>query len=121
MIQYQRSPPQLSIDGLPLIGGPLYSGNGDGLNNTALEAEPDVGPIPAGAWQIVEWAAHYEDKGPNVAILAPVGHDACGRSGFLIHGDNSAGNFSASHGCIIAGPSLRDALHASGEIELEVI
>jgi len=43
-----------------------------------------------------------------------------GRSGFLIHGDNSKHNFSASEGCIILSRSTRDAISSSGITRLEV-
>ena len=42
--------------------------------------------------------------------LAPRGHRAHGRDGFMIHGDNPALNFSASQGCIILGLVLRELI-----------
>ena len=48
------------------------------------------------------------------------GHDANGRSAFLVHGDNSAGNHSASHGCIILNRIVRDRMRRSGDMGLEV-
>lgn len=104
----------------PLILGHGYSGNGIGLNNPDMEATPDVGPIPRGGWAIVTWHDTYEDKGPCVAELQPVGHDAHGRTGFLIHGDNAAMDNSASHGCIIANHDIRQKLRDSGDLKLEV-
>lgn len=106
---------------IPPAAPKTYSGHDAGLNNPAMEAVHDVGPIPAGNWRIVQWHDTYEDKGPVVAQLEPVGHDAHGRSGFLIHGDNALGNFSASHGCIIAPRIVRDVLKSTGDTELEVI
>lgn len=100
--------------------GTGYSGHGVGLDNPDLETMANVGPIPRGEWRIMRWDDVHGDKGPIVAILAPMHHDAHGRSAFLIHGDNSAGNHSASHGCIIAGPEIRKALRASGETKLVV-
>jgi hypothetical protein len=101
--------------------GTGYSGFEGGLDNPAMEQVPDFGPIPLGQWQIVAWRDEYEDKGPCVAQLSPVGHDAFGRSGFLIHGDNAELNHTASHGCIIASHDIRQQLRDSGEIQLEVI
>ncbi len=46
-----------------------------------------------------------------------------GRGGFLIHGDNAAANFTASDGCIVAGPAIRQQiadLVATGEDQLTV-
>jgi hypothetical protein len=56
-----------------------------------------------------------------VAVLSPVGHDAHGRSSFLIHGDNSLGNHTASHGCIILSRMVREKMRASGDMDLEVV
>jgi hypothetical protein len=101
--------------------GTGYSGFGPGLDNPDMEAEHNIGPIPRGDWQIVRWDDHHGEKGPQVAVLEPVGHDAHGRSAFLIHGDNPDLNHGASHGCIIASRAIRDALRASGETALRVI
>lgn len=98
-----------------------YSGHGVGLNNGALEAEACIGPIPKGRWHIAEWFDNYKDKGPIVARLEPVGHDAHGRSGFLIHGDNAAMNYTASDGCIIANRNVRTNWRASNDKDIEVI
>lgn len=103
-----RFPPSHQVPG-------AYSGHGAGLNNPAMEATACVGPIPAGWWRIVRWDAVHGDKGKVVAVLAPVGHDAHGRSAFLVHGDNAAANHTASDGCIIApGESNRAAMQATG-------
>jgi hypothetical protein len=101
--------------------GTGYSGFGIGLNNGALEAEPDIGPIPKGKWKIARWDDVHGEKGPIVAVLNPIGHDAHGRTGFLIHGDNAAMNHTASHGCIIANRNIRTNWRASKDMDLEVI
>lgn len=121
-IQFRQRTGEISIDGLVLGQYPLcYSGHGAGLDNPVMEAAHNFGVIPAGGWKIVEWLDHYEAKGPQVARLSPVGHDAHGRSGFLIHGDNQEMNHTASEGCIIAPRAVRDRLRESGETELEVV
>ncbi len=97
-----------------------YAGHGAGLNNPLAQAEADVGPIPAGQWQIDKWFDAYEDKGPVVAQLSPYGFEPFGRSGFLIHGDNQAMNFTASLGCIILARPLREQIRASGVTTLTV-
>jgi hypothetical protein len=51
--------------------------------------------------------------------LTPVGHDAFGRDGFLIHGDNLTHD--ASTGCIILPPEIRDMIAASEDRDLEVV
>lgn len=78
-----------------------YSGHGEGKNNPAMEAVRAVGPIPAGWWRITRWDDRHGEKGPTVAVLAPVGHDAHGRTDFLVHGDSASNPGGASLGCII--------------------
>lgn len=118
MWTYSQKTGELSHDGK--LAGSGYSGFGAGLNNGDLEALVNEGPIPRGSWQIVRWDDHHADKGPVVAVLEPVGHDAHGRSGFLVHGDNAEANHTASHGCIIAARSIRESWRASGDMELGV-
>jgi hypothetical protein len=129
---YQQSSGKLFRDGA--LVGIGYSGRDSGLNNPVAEALEGVGPIPKGEWII---GAFFDDpggKGPIVARLTPVlfeiGLDGkpildedgdkitvddftCGRSGFMIHGDNGAGNHSASHGCIILARPYRIAIRDS--------
>lgn len=110
------------ITGLPTMPQAVaYSGHGAGLNNPALERVAGVGPIPRGKWKIVRWEDHHGDLGPQVAILAPDGWDAHGRSFFRIHGDDEAMNHSASDGCIIASRAIRDAWRATGEMFFTVV
>lgn len=101
--------------------GTGYSGHGVGLDNPDKEDMPNIGPIPRGEWEILRWDDHHGEKGPQVAVLSPVGHNAHGRSAFLIHGDTAELNHTASHGCIIASRAIRDALRASGETRLMVV
>lgn len=100
--------------------GICYSGFGKGLNNPRLEASADIGPIPAGKYEITDWSVlPYENKGPLVAHLMPA-EIFTTRSGFLIHGDNPDQDYTASHGCIIASYSIRKQLYQSGITVLEV-
>ena len=109
----------LASDGeLQAVG---YSGHGAGLNNPSAEMEPDIGPIPRGEYLIGAFFTDPE-KGPIVAHLTPIpGTNVFGRSGFMIHGDNSAGNESASLGCIILPHPARAAIQASGDYSLKVV
>jgi len=50
--------------------------------------------------------------------LTPMGHNALGRSGFMIHGNNVQNN--ASQGCIILGPAIRQQVAGSGDAQLVV-
>jgi hypothetical protein len=101
--------------------GTGYSGAGrtlaEGRNNPAMEAVRMKGPIPAGQW-LVGPAGTNAQTGPVSMDLTPVGHDAHGRTAFLIHGDNSANN--ASEGCIIMARGIRDEIAASPDRELMV-
>ena len=70
-----------------------------------------VGPIPRGAWRIEPFRDDPGGKGPVVAHLTPIeGTETFGRAGFMIHGDNSALNHSASEGCIVAPRFIRDQI-----------
>lgn len=50
--------------------------------------------------------------------LTPIGHNALGRSGFMIHGNNVQNN--ASQGCIIPGSAIRQQIAGSGDTQLLV-
>jgi hypothetical protein len=115
---YHQSTGELSLNGKVVATG--YSGHDKGMNNADSEGEKNVGPIPRGEWSIGE-AFKHETKGPVVMKLTPVGHDARGRSGFLIHGDNSKMDRSASEGCIILERAARDKIAESGFKKLLVV
>jgi hypothetical protein len=103
----QRTGRLLTPDGKPMTIG--YSGHGQGLNNPDMEHVVAVGPIPRGLWKM--GAPYNSGKVGRLAIpLSPEGHGAHGRSAFLVHGDNTKGNRSASNGCIIAPHPIRQAL-----------
>ena len=95
-----------------------YSGSGVGRNNPAEQAVPNVGPIPQGRYSIgPEFDAPVQ--GPCTMRLTPEGHDALGRDGFLIHGDNAAHD--ASQGCIVLPIEARQAIAANSDRDLQVI
>ena len=107
--------------------GAGYSGKGEGLNNPFQQAMPgapgkaDAGPIPSGNYTVGTMFDNKGKTGPGSMRLTPdAGNDMHGRSGFLIHGDNSKHNFSASEGCIILPRGARDAISSSGITRLEV-
>lgn len=118
MIEYEQTRGDILIRNTQIGVG--YSGFGPGLDNPDMEEVPNVGPIPRGLYDIVRWDDHHGDKGPQVAVLKPHGHNAHGRSAFLIHGDSPEMNHTASHGCIVASKTIRNALRASGETQLKV-
>lgn len=112
---YSQSSGELIHDGEMVATG--YSGTGAGRNNPAEQAVPNVGPIPQGRYKIgPEFEAPVQ--GPCTMRLTPDGHDALGRGGFLIHGDNSTHD--ASTGCIILPFECRQQIAASEDRQLEV-
>ena len=99
-----------------------YSGYGVGKNNRAMEGVANVGPIPRGEWTIVGQPFDDPEHGPFALRLEPkVGTSTLGRAGFLIHGDSLEHPGCASKGCIIQGHAIREAIHASGCVDLEVV
>jgi Protein of unknown function (DUF2778) len=113
---YSQSSGQLTRDGEPVACG--YSGAGSGRNNPAEQAVTNVGPIPQGRYTIgPEFDAPVQ--GPCTMRLSPQGHDALGRRGFLIHGDNIAHD--ASTGCVILPPEIRREIAASPDRDFEVV
>jgi hypothetical protein len=122
MRTFQQSTGALVQDGVELGRAPrIYSGHGAGLCNPALQADPDIGPIPAGVWEIGT-AFDHPHLGPCVMHLAPVEPArALGRAGFFIHGDDAQLNESGSHGCIVAPRPVREAIAASADRRLTVI
>jgi hypothetical protein len=97
-----------------------YSGKNAGLNNPLLQEVHNVGPIPQGIYKIVCWYPSDYELGPTVAVLVQVVGESFGRSGFRIHGDNSARNHTASEGCIILDHATRIRMQYSNDQVIEV-
>jgi type VI secretion system (T6SS) effector TldE1-like protein len=120
MWTYKQATGELSHDTLGVLGRG-YSGHGEGVNNTAMEHIPRVGPIPRGHWSIGA-PRDSERVGPFALALTPEPDtQTFGRTAFLIHGDNRHRDQSASHGCIIMPRVIREAIHDSDDTDLEVI
>lgn len=96
-----------------------YSGHGEGRNNPLFESVHEIGVIPAGLWHIGALIVDGGHLGPHIMALTPVGHDAHGRTAFFAHGDNPGHD--ASHGCVILGRLIRDAMAASPDRDFLVI
>ncbi|WP_408450809.1 tlde1 domain-containing protein [Paraburkholderia fungorum] len=95
-----------------------YSGAGAGRNNSLMEREPNVGPIPRGTYRIGN-ARQSHRTGAVSMDLAPIAStQTFGRSAFLIHGDNLS--HTASHGCIILPRLTREQINRSTDRELVV-
>lgn len=54
-------------------------------------------------------------------VLSPDGHNAHGRTAFLIHGDSRTNPGNASEGCIVLPPAVRIRIAQSGDTTLEVV
>jgi hypothetical protein len=119
MWTYDQLSGALGRDGQHVATG--YSGFGEGKNNPDKEQVHDVGPIPKGVYGI--GPPHDTDThGPHVMPLTPEpGTHTFGRDGFLIHGDSVHAPGTASLGCIILGPTIRNQISASGDQQIEVI
>ena len=111
---YSQSTGELRHNGALIGTG--YSGAGliasSGRNNPAMQNIPNQGPLPTGQYQIGASYNHAQ-KGPTSMNLMPAGHNALGRSSFMIHGNNVQNN--ASQGCIILGPMLRQQIATSSD------
>ena len=116
MFVYAQTTGMLAHDGVPVGMG--YSGHAEGRNNPTMQAVHNVGPIPQGLYAIGP-PHDTPTHGPHVMALTPVGHNALGRSGFLMHGDNV--KHDASLGCIIMLRTVRDLVSASVDKQLTVI
>ncbi len=114
---YHQATGKLTLDGKDVGTG--YSGKGEeGKNKPDKEKDKNVGPIPRGLYKIGK--AKMWKGMENVFDLTPDGHDAHGRTGFLIHGDSKQNPGNASEGCIILSPVIRKKIAESGVTRLRV-
>lgn len=118
MWYYKQSTGDLLHDSTKVAVG--YAGQGAGLNNPDMENVRDYGPVPKGLYDIGK-AFKHPSKGPVCMRLVPSGHNSLGRDGFMIHGDNSLANNTASQGCIILWRPIREQIANSGDNQLTVI
>lgn len=101
--------------------GTGYSGAPGHVNDAASERLHDLGPCPRGEYTFGD---AYNDPrlGPAVMALTPVPpFDAYGRTLLRIHGDNGRADQSASDGCLVAPPDIRDAMDASDDRLIQVV
>lgn len=99
--------------------GTGYAGHGAGVNNAWMSGFTNIGPLPAGQYAIGPQRNNvtlYGRKLLGSMRLTPARNNSMyGRAGFLIHGDNSAFNQTASNGCPVFDRSLRDQIGWSGD------
>lgn len=99
-----------------------YAGNGEGLNNPAMQNQPMRGPLPQGFYTMTK-ILDSPHTGKRTIILEPdPTNQMFGRDLFRIHGDNAAANHTASDGCIImGGAAARQHIWDGGDHRLQVI
>jgi uncharacterized protein RhaS with RHS repeats len=123
--QLFHQPSDAAGGGPPEPVGTGYSGNGQGLNNPAQQNVPSSGPIPQGTYTIEPQQNNTTGSGHTLPASERLTPDPTnqmyGRGGFLIHGDNSRGNQSASQGCVILDRDIRNRIGNSGDNSLRVV
>ncbi|MGH9515817.1 MAG: RHS repeat-associated core domain-containing protein [Terriglobales bacterium] len=107
--------------GNTVVDGSGYSGHGIGINNPDQDGVKDTGPIPGGDWNVRPCINDPGGLGPTVCPIDPLPWtDTKNRGGFYVHGDNSSENQSASEGCIIMPPDVRQVINNAGGAGLTV-
>ncbi len=97
-----------------------YSGFDHGKNEPKQQAIRNLGPIPRGLW-VIGQPYDSNSVGKFALPLTPSGHNAFGRTSFLIHGDSIKAPGTASHGCIILALGIRELIHTQNDRILKVI
>lgn len=123
--QFQQSTGKYTYEGVDLLSTNQayegYAGNGDGLNNPAMQNVADEGPLPEGLYTIGP-SYHHPQLGPVTMNLTPdATNQMFGRAAFRIHGRKYPGDLTASHGCIVLDHDPRVAIDASRDRRLQVI
>jgi hypothetical protein len=116
---YQQSTGRLTRGGA--LVGTGYAGYGEGQNNPAMQHVRDTGPLPQGLWRILPPQHPVRTLGPLAMPLEPIAGEMFGRDDFLIHGDSTARNRTASTGCIVLPMDVRRLIFDSGDDVLRVI
>lgn len=116
--EYSQGTGELKFNGSLVATG--YAGKDKGKNNPNMESVPFVGPIPRGKY-IIGKPRDTVKRGPHVLDLSPTGHNALGRTEFLIHGDSIKNPGRASEGCIIMPRAVREKIAASNINILTVV
>jgi RHS repeat-associated protein len=108
-----------------------YAGHGLGLNDpesqsVGLDDDPkNPGPLPQGQYTIGVQRDNKTSKAKvlrgSMRLTPDMRNEMFGRAGFLIHGDNNNKNQSASEGCIILPPQIRNKIGKSSDKCLKVV
>ena len=100
--------------------GTGYSGYGRFKNSPDEQALANRGPIPRGLYT-VGLAFKHPSLGHLTMRLVPYLHDACGRHGFLVHGDNLQSVGDSSQGGIVLPRPARQIIAGLGNAILAVV
>lgn len=103
--RYNQSTGEFDLPGGITFQG--YAGKGHYRNDPDSQSMRGLGPLPVGDY-VVSVRADPKPTPFTLRLAAVQGSQTFGRSGFLIHGDNAAGN--ASSGCIILNRPAREFL-----------
>jgi RHS repeat-associated protein len=105
--------------------GTGYAGHGAGVNNPNMQNVQGTGPLPQGTYTIETQRNNRTGSGTNLPgsmrLTPSPANTMYGRVGFLIHGDNSRGDRSASEGCVVLNPNIRNQIGSSGDNVLRVV
>lgn len=101
MWKYSQSQHTLTDEEDQLFTDNAYSGHGQGLNNPVMQDVVMVGPIPQGMYEFGPPFTHPQTGPVSMRLTPTPGTNTFERAGFLIHGDNSKHDHTASEGCII--------------------
>ncbi|MGE3298374.1 MAG: RHS repeat-associated core domain-containing protein, partial [Porticoccaceae bacterium] len=120
--RFNQATGELTHNGVLVGNG--YAGHGTGVNNPTQQSVNSVGPLPRGTYDIGPQKLNITNSGvrlPASMRLTPdPGNEMFNRAGFIIHGDNQAGNQTAWQGCPIFSRAIRDQIGASDDKKLEV-
>lgn len=99
-----------------------YAGAPGYVNDPDADTIRNRGPLPKGLYQL-QIREHPRFAPPAIYLAPEPGNRMFGRAGFYIHGDNAAGNRSASSGCIILPKFARERVRTLMEWcrDLEVV
>ena len=115
---YSQSSGLLCRNGTQVATG--YSGRGDAKNKPTSQSLDNEGVIPQGAYII--GPSTDDQLGPMAMTLTPdANNNMFGRTDFVIHGDNTSMNGSASNGSIILVHSARALIASSPDRVLHVV
>ena len=124
MWTYEQATGKLFDNGVLVETG--YAGgnegrNPEGVNNSELQQEKGIGPLPKGLYQFGTPVEHSHLGPFAIPLLPDSTNEMFNRSGFYMHGDTSAMNHSASEGCIIMPRAIREQCDSSQDRQLEVV